>query len=148
MKKNKYLNRLSLVLILTFLVSIAAAGCGGSSGQQAAPAAKSDAAKEIKIGTVFPVTGAAAVTGVELMNGIKLAAEIVNGEYPDLDLPLAKTKGLPNLGGAKIVIASGDHQSSPEKGMSEAERLITQEKVVALIGAYQSGVTATASQVA
>ena len=30
--------------------------------------------------------------------------------------------------------------------MAEAERLVTQEKVVAVIGAYQSAVTKTASQ--
>ncbi|MGQ9824287.1 MAG: ABC transporter substrate-binding protein, partial [Desulfotomaculales bacterium] len=96
----------------------------------------------------YPMSGAAAVTGIDLMNGVKLAAEIINGEYPDLDLPLAKTKGLPNLGGAAITIVSGDHQGSAEKGMSEAERLINQEKVAALIGCYHSAVTATASQVA
>lgn len=45
-------------------------------------------------------------------------------------------------------VVTGDHQASAEKGMSEAERLISQEKVVALIGSYHSGVTATASQVA
>ena len=32
--------------------------------------------------------------------------------------------------------------------LAEAERLITEEKVVALIGAYQSAVTKTASQAA
>ena len=41
-----------------------------------------------------------------------------------------------------------DHQSAPEKGLGEAERLVTQEKVVALMGSYNSNVTATASQAA
>ena len=41
-----------------------------------------------------------------------------------------------------------DHQSNPQVGATEAERLINQEKVVALMGCYQSNVTATASQVA
>ena len=41
-----------------------------------------------------------------------------------------------------------DHQGKPEIGLSEAERLITQEKVHALFGAYFSSVTNTASQVA
>src|SRR5207245_9322070 len=40
------------------------------------------------------------------------------------------------------------HPSSPEKGLSEAERLISQEKVVAVMGSYNSNVTATASQAA
>jgi branched-chain amino acid transport system substrate-binding protein len=41
-----------------------------------------------------------------------------------------------------------DHQGKPDVGQAEAERLITQEKVHALFGAYFSSVTATASQVA
>lgn len=131
-----------LVLTAFIVVSMVVAGCGSTKEP-----AKS-AAKEVKIGTIFPMTGAAAVTGNEMMNGMKLAVEIVNGDYPDLNLPLAKGKGLPNLGGAMLTLVSGDHQGSAEKGMSEAERLITQEKVAALMGSYHSAVTATASQVA
>ncbi len=107
----------------------------------------SAAEKEIKIGVIYPLTGPAASTGQVLLEGVKLAADIINNKY-NLNMPLAKTEGLPNLGGAKIVIVSGDHQAKPDVGMAEAERLITQEKVVALIGSYHSAVTATASQAA
>jgi len=41
-----------------------------------------------------------------------------------------------------------DSRGQPEVGMSEAERLIVREKVVALMGAFQSGVTLTATTVA
>ena len=105
------------------------------------------AQQEIKIGVIYPLTGPAASTGHVLLEGVKLAAEIVNGKY-NLNMPLGKEEGLPNLKGAKIVIVSGDHQAKPEVGMAEAERLITQEKVVAIIGSYHSAVTATASQAA
>jgi branched-chain amino acid transport system substrate-binding protein len=40
-----------------------------------------------------------------------------------------------------------DHQGKPELGQADAERLITQDKVHALYGAYHSSVSATASQV-
>ena len=103
--------------------------------------------KEIVIGGIWPLTGPNAATGVECVNGCKLAMEIINEKYA-LDLPLAKTAGLPNLGGAKIRMIFADHQNVPEKAMGEAERLITQEKVSALIGCYISGVTAPASQAA
>ncbi len=102
---------------------------------------------EIRIGVIFPLSGPAASTGQVLLEGVKLAADIVNTKM-DLNMPLAKTAGLPNLKGAKIKIIAGDHQGKPEIGMAEAERLITQEKVVALIGCYNSGITATASQAA
>lgn len=105
------------------------------------------AQSEIRIGVIFPLTGPAASTGQVLLEGVKLAADIVNTRN-NLNMPLAKTEGLPNLKGAKIKIIPGDHQGKPEIGMAEAERLITQEKVVALIGAYQSAVTGTASQAA
>jgi branched-chain amino acid transport system substrate-binding protein len=105
------------------------------------------AQNEIRIGVIFPLTGPLATTGQGLLKGAELAADIINNKY-NLNLPLAKTAGLPNLKGAKIKIIPGDHQGKPEVGMAEAERLITQEKVVAIMGCYNSAVTATASQAA
>jgi len=102
---------------------------------------------EIRIGVIFPLTGPLASTGQGLLKGVELAADVINNQY-NLNMPLAKTTGLPNLRGAKIKIIPGDHQGKPEIGMAEAERLITQEKVVALIGCYNSAVTATAAQAA
>ena len=101
--------------------------------------------KIIKIGAVYPLTGNIASTGLDNRRGVDLAVEIINGKY-NLDLPLALEEGLPNLGGAKIEIVYADTKGDPKNGMAEAERLITQEKVVAMIGAYQSSVTKTASQ--
>ena len=101
--------------------------------------------KVIKIGAVYPLTGNIASTGLDCRRGVDLAVDIINGKY-DLDLPLAKSEGLPNLGGAKLQIVYADTKGDPKNGMSEAERLIAQEKVVAMIGAYQSSVTKTASQ--
>jgi len=101
--------------------------------------------KTIKIGAVYPLTGNIASTGFDNKTGVDLAVDIINGKY-DLDLPMAKTEGLPNLGGTKIEIVYADTKGDPKNGMSETERLITSEKVVAMIGAYQSAVTKTASQ--
>ncbi len=101
--------------------------------------------KVIKIGAVYPLTGNIASTGLDNRRGVDLAVEIINGKY-NLDLPLALEEGLPNLGGAKLEIVYADTKGDPKNGMAEAERLITQEKVVAMIGAYQSSVTKTASQ--
>ena len=101
--------------------------------------------KTIKIGAVYPLTGNIASTGLDCRRGAELAVDIINGKY-DLNLPLAKTEGIPSLGGAKIELVFADTKGEPKNGMSETERLITQEKVVAIIGAYQSSVTKTASQ--
>jgi branched-chain amino acid transport system substrate-binding protein len=102
------------------------------------------AADKVRIGAIYPLTGPAGSTGAELKDAITLAADIVNGKY-DLNLPLARTQGLPNLKGAQVEVIFGDHQGKPDVGQAEAERMITTEKVVALIGAYYSSVTTTAS---
>lgn len=107
------------------------------------------AQQEVKIGVIYPLTGPAASVGAELRSSLELAADIINNGAPGItELPLSAGKGLPNLGGAKIKLVFADHQANPQTGASEAERLITQEKVVAIVGAYNSAVTATASQVA
>jgi len=110
-------------------------------------AASAQAQQEVKIGVLDPLSGPTAQIGIDAVAAIKTAAEIVN-EGADLPLTLARNKGLPGLGGAKVTLVVVDHQGKPEVGQSETERLITQEKVQALIGAYFSSVTAAASQAA
>ena len=101
----------------------------------------------VRIGALYPLSGSAAATGISCRDGVALAVEIINGEY-DFDLPLARSKGLPNLGNAPITILWADHTGDPGIGKEEAERLIAREKVVALIGPYYSSVADTASTVA
>jgi len=103
--------------------------------------------KAVRIGALYPLTGNLAATGTDCKRGVDLAIEIINGKY-DLNLPLAKEEGIPNLNHAKIEVVYADTKGDPKNGLAEAERLITEEKVVALIGAYQSAVTKTASQAA
>ena len=103
------------------------------------------AADEIVVGAVFPMSGSTAQTGVDARNAIETALAIVNAKT-DLDLPLAKDAGLTGLGGKKIKVVYADHQGDPQKGRAEAERLITQDKVTAIIGCYHSSVSATVSQ--
>lgn len=105
--------------------------------------------KTVRIGAIYPLSGALASTGSELKAAVELAVEIVNNKHPELgDIPLAATEGFPNLGGAKFEVVFGDSQGKPEVGLADAQRLIEQEKVIALTGAYQSAVTKTASRIA
>lgn len=128
-------------LILATLCILLVVGCTPNTG--------SGTVSEIVIGYVYPLTGSQATTGADLKQGLELAQEIINGEYEELaDLPLAKTAGLPNLRGAKIKLVAADHAGDAERGTTETVRLIEQEKVVAIIGAYNSAVTQPASQAA
>ena len=103
--------------------------------------------KEVLIGAVYALSGASAQIGIEAKLGFETALDIIHNVH-DLDLPLAKTAGLPGLSGAKLRISYADHQGDPQTGRAEAERLITQEDVAALIGCYHSAVSATVSQTA
>ena len=100
--------------------------------------------REISIGAIFPMTGSSAEIGVHARQAIETARELINGKF-DIDLPLANSAGLPGLGGAKIKVIFADHQGDPAKGRSEAERLLTQNKVACIIGAFHSAVSATIS---
>ena len=107
------------------------------------------AADPVKIGVIYPLTGNAASAGSSARDAVELGAEIVNNAHPELSgIPLAATAGLPGLGGAKIQLINSDHQGNPSVGQSETLRLIAQEKVTAMLGAYHSSVALTATAVA
>ena len=101
---------------------------------------------EILIGAVYPLSGSSAQTGVDAKYVYETVLDIVNNGK-DIDLPLAKsaTAGLASMG-TKLKLVFADHQGDPQKGRAEAERLITQDKVSAVIGTYFSSVMVTVSQ--
>ena len=106
------------------------------------------AANDVKVGAIYPLSGNAANAGKSALDAVELAVELVNTLHPQLaSLPSVGKGGLSNLGGAKIQLISADHQGKPEEGQSQTLRLITQEHVAALIGAYQSNVSFTATAV-
>ncbi len=107
--------------------------------------ARAQKTSEVVIGVIYPLSGASAQIGVDAQKAFDTAADIINKNY-DFELPLAKGEGLPGLGGAKVRLVFADHQADPQKGRAEAERLITQEKVCAIVGTYQSAVAVTVSQ--
>src|SRR5512137_1879899 len=106
------------------------------------------AQEEIRIGVIYPLTGSAASTGLELKNAAQLAADLINGTDKALGLPLAGAGGLPGLKGAKIKLIFADHQGNPQVGATEAERLITEHKVAAIQGAYFSTLSTTGGHLA
>jgi len=143
-----------VTIVMVICLAMTIFGCQSAPEQATEEATASEAAGEtasgedtIKIGCIYALSGTNAQAGKEYIEAIKLAADIINGEY-DLDMPFAKEIGLPNLGGRKIELVIADHQGSPEVGMAETERLITNEDVVAIVGAQMSAVCKTSSNVA
>jgi len=106
-------------------------------------------ADNVKIGVIYPLTGNAASAGNSAKDAIELGAEIANGKHPEFKGgTLAGAGGLSNLGGAKIELINADHQGNPQVGQSQTLRLIQQEKVAAMLGAYHSSVALAATAVA
>ncbi len=102
------------------------------------------AAEPIKIGVLMPITGPSAAAGRSQVIACELIAEVINEKYTDLKIPLAATEGVL---GRKVQIIKADHQGKPDVAKSEAERLVNQEKVFAIIGCYNSSATKPASAV-
>ena len=108
------------------------------------------AQQPVKIGVIYPLSGNSASAGNYSKMAIEVAADVINNGNAELAkiMPLAKGGGLPGLNGAKIQLIFADNQGTPAAGQNQALRLISEEKVAALIGAYQSGITLTASAIA
>lgn len=100
-------------------------------------AGPASAQEEIKIGILSPFTGPTAKFGQMQRNTLTMAQDDVNG-----------AGGIKSLGGAKITFVFGDTRGEADVGVTETERLISKEKVIAVIGAFQSGVGLPASAVA
>jgi branched-chain amino acid transport system substrate-binding protein len=115
-----------------FLVVVLAFGIwtGENAAAQSAP-------KTVKFGCVFPLTGPVASYGELYRKFVETGVEYVN-----------ETGGIKALGGAKFEVVYGDNQMKPAVAASEAERLIVNEKVVAVIGVPPSATTLAGSAVA
>lgn len=128
MKKNRLKKMGVFVMALSLIVSCMT-GCGAEA------AGASGEVKEIKIGSIHPLTGSMAYEGQALVNAQQIAIDEINA-----------AGGIKSLGGAKLVLVTGDSKGAADVGASEAQRLIEREGVVALTGAYQSSVVETTSQ--
>lgn len=116
---------IAVFLCLVFLVAFF--GCAKSES-------KGSSSGNIKIGAIYPLTGPVAAIGQNIRKGIDYAVDEIN------------KKG--GINGRQIEIIYGDTEGKPQNGMSVAEKLITQDNVCAILGAYQSAVTEVVSQVA
>lgn len=107
-----------------------------------------DSRPAVRVGAVYPLSGPESAAGAQVKQGIELALDIINEPHPELDLPLAAERGLPALGGRPVRVIFADHESTTAVTQEQTSRLIEDERVSALIGAYESEQTRVASEVA
>lgn len=115
------------------MLSVAAIGISAFALQLGPKAAY--AADSIKVGILLPLSGGVAPIGINNRRGHELAVEEINANG-----------GIAALGGAKLEMIDGDTQGKPEIGITELQKL-ERKGVVAIMGAYQSGVTFPVTQV-
>ena len=86
-----------------------------------------------RIGTIYPLTGPNAKNGIKNFDGVKIATEMIN----DVGGVLGK----------KVVLVSAD-APEPKAAASEANRLIANENITAIIGTQSSSLSMAATVVA
>jgi branched-chain amino acid transport system substrate-binding protein len=90
----------------------------------------------VNIGVIQPLSGANAQFGINCRNGIEFVADTINA-----------AGGIKALGGAKINLIVSDATSNPTTASTVAQRLITQNELTAVLGAYASSLTLVISEV-
>lgn len=110
---------LGMMIIMVLFV----AGCKKEGGSY-----NGDSGDTIKIGAILPISGSSALLGEYQLDGIRLAVDRFN-----------KAGGVL---GKQIELVIADTASTPDTGVSEFERLVNNKSICAMIGAYNSSVTA------
>ena len=126
--------RISLRLIALAVLVLTALGVS-----RTAPAQSK--VTEVLVGSVLPLTGTFANYGQQYLWSAQTAEDIVNNDYPDLQVPLGPGKGFAGLGGAPIKFIVRDDQSRGEQARTIVEQLISVNKVHWINGEGTSGIT-------
>ena len=105
------------------MVAGAALAAGACSGGKEGGGASGDA---IKVGVYGPYTGGSSPMGASMRDGVRLAVDEINAKGGVL--------------GKKIELVERDDQATPERGAQVMQDLVSNEKVVAVLGPINTGV--------
>lgn len=122
-----------LLALFATVVTLCLGACNGGDkpGEGGGDAADTSV---IKIGQFASLTGTEATFGQQVNNGMKLAVEEINASGGVL--------------GKKIELITEDTESKPQSTKNAVEKLLSKDKVVALIGEVASGRTLIAAPLA
>lgn len=97
------------------------------------PATAAD--KVVKIGVIQPLSGPNAQFGAGSLHGTEMAADLINA-----------SGGIKSLGGAKVELVVAD-VPTPNTAAASTQRMISQNQVAGVVGAFVSSITLAASEV-
>lgn len=89
-------------------------------------------AEGLKLGALLPLTGGLQAYGETSLNGIKLAVDQINAAG--------------GVNGGKVEMIVGDDQTNPQAGVAAAQKMVSVDKINAMVGALSSGVTIPVAQ--
>jgi branched-chain amino acid transport system substrate-binding protein len=116
---------LGMIFLLTLCLMVTVSAYG----QKAKPAGP------IKIGVATPLSPPGDVEGGQInLNTVKLAVQEINDRG--------------GISGRKVEIVVGDDEGNPGKGASVVEKMITEDKVSAILGVWHSSVATAQAKVA
>ena len=120
------MKKIGAIILTTVLTAALAAGCGNNKNNESNADANAGnaAAGTIKIGANLELTGGQASFGDSALKGAKLAVKEINDAGGVL--------------GQQLELIEADNASKSEEATRAAQKLITTEKVVAIIGATTS----------
>lgn len=123
--------------VLLIVIAGALAACGGAqptgeaegtdTGETTTETAAAPTQDTLKLGALMPMTGDLQAFGETSRNGIQLAVDEINGAGGVL--------------GQSLAVSTGDTQTAAQPSIDAAQKLVSLEGVVAIIGALSSGNT-------
>jgi len=126
--------KIALVTLVLFLITALVVGCGQGKQESEKQGVAGGESEKINIGVNYELSGAVATYGNNTKNGILLAFKEINSKGGVL--------------GKEINPIVLDNGSKNEEAMSVASKLVTENKVVALLGPATTGATLSAVPVA
>lgn len=124
----------SVALLSAGLLSVGIlAACNSDSSSGTAGDAGSSGGEVIKIAAQLPLSGSTSVTGESLRLGAQMKLEEEQAKFKDL--------------GFDLKFEPYDDASDPKKGVSNANMIVADESILAIVGHYNSGVAIPSSEV-
>lgn len=126
----------SLALFSAGILSVGIlAACNSETEDSTVTAGTSSSAsgEVIKVAAQLPLSGSTSVTGESLRLGAQMKLEEEQAKFEEL--------------GFKLQFESYDDQSDPKKGVSNANIIVADESILAVVGHYNSGVAIPSSEV-